>query len=604
MDQALDSVQQRRRESGVETKGRKPQVTPEELSRKWNIGLETAKNTLRVTTQKGIRQSIHPVTRRVRVDHLHLHRQRLRGTWFVDTMKAKVTSLRGNKCANIFTNGKFTKVVPMETRADAGRSLGDFNDDVGIPERLITDGASEFTGKNTEFVKTARRSGILLHTTEQGRKNQNHAAEREIGILANRWKLRMRKQNVPKRLWDFGIEYESEIMSRMSRGRDGRTGREEVTGNTDDISEWTEFEFYELVWWIDRPVKPDITDSTWRLARWLGVSHRVGSDMCYYLVTEHGKIISKTSVFHVTRFDRENPETKARIDSFERQLRERLDDKNFYISGEEGLELAAWDQDEDDEDYSGVAMADNAGLPPKDEEYDDMLTEERPEADESEAIDKYLSAELILDIGTDNERRGTVTKRARGLDGEPIGHAHANPLFDTREYEIQFTDGTTDRYTANIIAENMYAQVDSEGRQFQVLSEITNHKKDGSAIPISDGMVTSKSGNQSPKITTKGWQLLVEWKDGTSSWVKLKDLKESNPVEVAEYAVANRLVEEPAFKWWVPHVLETYQFLYLTLPGFLGSDGLIELFPRDLHLLHFLLYCPLPEVSPRFPIYP
>jgi hypothetical protein len=38
--------------------------------------------------------------------------------------------------------------------------------------------------------------------------------------------------------------------------------------------------------------------------------------------------------------------------------------------------------------------------------------------------------------------------------------------------------------------------------------------------------------------------------------VDLKDLKESNPVEVAEYAVAHKLVSEPAFKWWVPYVLK------------------------------------------------
>jgi hypothetical protein len=35
----------------------------------------------------------------------------------------------------------------------------------------------------------------------------------------------------------------------------------------------------------------------------------------------------------------------------------------------------------------------------------------------------------------------------------------------------------------------------------------------------------------------------------------LKDLKDANPIEVAEYAVANRLQEEPAFKWWVHDVL-------------------------------------------------
>ena len=33
-------------------------------------------------------------------------------------------------------------------------------------------------------------------------------------------------------------------------------------------------------------------------------------------------------------------------------------------------------------------------------------------------------------------------------------------------------------------------------------------------------------------------------------------MKASNPVEVAEYAVANHLTEEPAFKWWVSHVIK------------------------------------------------
>jgi hypothetical protein len=37
--------------------------------------------------------------------------------------------------------------------------------------------------------------------------------------------------------------------------------------------------------------------------------------------------------------------------------------------------------------------------------------------------------------------------------------------------------------------------------------------------------------------------------------VTLKALKESNPVELAEYAVASRIEEEPAFKWWVRHTL-------------------------------------------------
>ena len=35
----------------------------------------------------------------------------------------------------------------------------------------------------------------------------------------------------------------------------------------------------------------------------------------------------------------------------------------------------------------------------------------------------------------------------------------------------------------------------------------------------------------------------------------LVDLKHSNPVELAEYAVDNQLLEEPVFKWWVKQVL-------------------------------------------------
>ena len=79
---------------------------------------------------------------------------------------------------------------------------------------------------------------------------------------------------------------------------------------------------------------------------------------------------------------------------------------------------------------------------PSPEEYDDMHVGERPEDDDEEAIDKYLNVELLMNVGTNDERRGRVIKRSRGLDGEPIGRAHANPLFDTREYEVEFTDGT------------------------------------------------------------------------------------------------------------------------------------------------------------------
>ena len=52
-----------------------------------------------------------------------------------------------------------------------------------------------------------------------------------------------------------------------------------------------------------------------------------------------------------------------------------------------------------------------------------------------------------------------------------------------------------------------------------------------------------------------GAGLLIAMKDGSEQWFPLKDLKESNPIDVAEYANPRGIDDEPAFKWWVPYTL-------------------------------------------------
>ena len=531
---------------------RHSKLTPEGLAKKWNIGLESAKRTLLVTTQRGVRTAVHPLHRRYRVDHLHLNRRRLNGDWYSDTLFSKVKSIQGNTCAQVYTNGCFTSVYPMASKSRIGQSLTDFSDDIGIPDTLTTDGAPEAVGPNSDFVKEANRLKVRLRRSEAGRSNQNFAAEREIGELKKRWRNRMLKRKVPKRLWDYGLVYESSILNFVPRGNNARSGFEIVTGQTGDISEWIDFEFYDLVWFYDQK-KMDMNDDGRCLARWLGVSHRVGSGLCYWLVAESGRVISRTSVQHVVREDYLDPRTREDIERFDKEMQERLDDTNFFTDEAGGAVFYLEDEDGNLDEHRGIQR----GEAPADEEYGDMIVDEVPEADDldEEAIDKYLGAELMFDVGSGSERRGRVVKRSRGLDGTAVGRAHTNPLFDTREYVIEFTDGSTDTYLANVIAENMFAQVDDEGNQYLLLEEVSNHRKDSSAVSIADGFVIGKSGNRVPKVTTRGWELLVQWKDGSSDWVKLKDIKDSYPIEVAEYAVANRIADEPAFNWWAKTVL-------------------------------------------------
>jgi hypothetical protein len=41
----------------------------------------------------------------------------------------------------------------------------------------------------------------------------------------------------------------------------------------------------------------------------------------------------------------------------------------------------------------------------------------------------------------------------------------------------------------------------------------------------------------------------------------LADLKDSNPVEVAEYAATKNVHDQPDFDWWVPHVLKKWNII-------------------------------------------
>jgi hypothetical protein len=60
------------------------------------------------------------------------------------------------------------------------------------------------------------------------------------------------------------------------------------------------------------------------------------------------------------------------------------------------------------------------------------------------------------------------------------------------------------------------------------------------------------------KRSTIGWQVCCQWKDGSTSWENLADLKESHPLEINKYAVTQGIAHKPAFTWWVPHVLKKH----------------------------------------------
>ena len=86
-----------------------------------------------------------------------------------------------------------------------------------------------------------------------------------------------------------------------------------------------------------------------------------------------------------------------------------------------------------------------------------------------------------------------------------------------------------------------------------MFKKIIDHYWDDNAV-LND----SNGGNGRLKPSsksTKGWWINVEMADDSTHWVPLRDVKEANPIEMAEYAAANGIYGEPAFNWWVSYVL-------------------------------------------------
>jgi hypothetical protein len=91
----------------------------------------------------------------------------------------------------------------------------------------------------------------------------------------------------------------------------------------------------------------------------------------------------------------------------------------------------------------------------------------------------------------------------------------------------------------NILAEHLFYQMDKDGNQFRLFSGIIVHSRNGNDVDKEDQMWISVK-RKFKKKTLSGWALEVEWRDGGTAWIELKNMKESNAVEVAEYAMANK----------------------------------------------------------------
>jgi hypothetical protein len=183
----------------------------------------------------------------------------------------------------MYTNDvDFTKFYPMKSKSETADTLISFMQDIGIPSDLHSDDAKELTGG---------RMGELLRKfwikPSQSEPYSPWQVRAELCLREIKKAVRhaLVKNNAPRCLWDYCTIYQCELRNLIAHPYyklHGRTPYEVVTGRTPDISEYLDFHWYQPIWYFDQEAQ--VPEERRKLGRWLGVAHRVGQALCYYVL--------------------------------------------------------------------------------------------------------------------------------------------------------------------------------------------------------------------------------------------------------------------------------------------------------------------------------
>ena len=285
------------------------------------------------------------------------------------------------------------------------------------------------------------------------------------------------------------------------------------------------------------------------ICRWLGVAHNIGQSMCYYVLKSNGEYLARSSVIPIPEADYNSHEIKLQMDTYMKKLNSAIGDHERAVIDD----TIEFNHDIDVyEDCLYLDAGDNEITYPWDDEWSTLPLHDETEKVQKD-LDDYIGSQVLLPNAEGVEVLCRVKGRKRDSAGTLIGQYNSNPILDTRIFNVEYPDGRVEAFTTNVIAESIYANIDDEGFDTGILDEIVDHEVDKTAIKMKDGHVGK---NQKPVITTRGWRLKVKWKDGSYDWIPLSQLKNSNPIDVAEYAVMRGIDKEPAYKWWVSHIIK------------------------------------------------
>ena len=437
----------------------------------------------------------------------------------------------------------------MKKKSEVLLAIKQFAKEIGAPDSFVADMSGE--QMSSEVKKFCNDIGTTLRALEEGTP-WSKKAELYIGLIKEAVRKDIHETNSPLCLWDYCVERRARINNLPAKNAfklHGSTPHTVTTCDEGDISNLCQYGWYEWCYFRDQTAAFPINKEV--LGRVLDPARGAVNEMAQWILKLNGRVVPRRSLRPLKVDEIHSPVEIKKREVFDELIQRRW---GTPMTPPNTQQPKAFEKYEDHEQQEQPTL-----------EVEDIVDSTGKLINQQPAYDQIINAEVQLQLGEEMVN-GKVIQRTIGPDGQVTGTYDNNPFLNSIIYDVEFPYGQVKEYAANIIAENMLTQVDSDGMSTTLMEAIVDHRGDDEkALQHHDKYVQTKNGRCHLRKTTKGWELLIKWKDKSESWIKLADMKESHPVEVAEYARARGIDKEPAFEWWVPHTLKKRQVILSAL---------------------------------------
>ena len=333
----------------------------------------------------------------------------------------------------------------------------------------------------------------------------SNKAELYIGLLKEAIRKDMRESHSPLAFWDYCVERRACVHNLTVKSRFNLHGSNPHTatfGTDGDISALCQYAWYE--WCYFRDQSAGFPDNKEVLGRILGPARGAGNEMAQWVLKANGNVVACRSHRPLTTAESYSPVEQKKRDIFDELIQRRWGDSITLPNPN------AHDNETDDDNHDDTEDIDPV--------MEDAVDSTGRAINQQPLYDKLINAEVMLQQG-DSKVKGTVKRRTIGPDGRTSGTYDDNPILNSVIYDVEFPDGQVKEYSANIIAENMHRQVDEDGYSRDLMEGIIDYSRDNeTAVDLADKYLVTRSGQRRMRKTTKGWKLLVKWRDGSETW--------------------------------------------------------------------------------------